>query len=118
MKLHSLKTTVAELKEKKKEMKGPTAEMPMSMDEYPYGTRISFTEDSLDKIPGLEKLDVGDEIEIRGKAKVVSKELTEREKGEDYKRIELQITDFGFADKGNFDDAFDEANNESSKRKK
>jgi len=116
MKMHNLKTTVAELKEKKKEMQ--PSDMPMDMDEYPYGTRISFTENCLDKIPGLEKLDVGDEIEIRAKAKIVMRESTERAKGDNHERIELQITDFGFADKGNFDDAFDEAQNGSSKRKK
>lgn len=59
-------------------------------DDYPYGTQLTFKDDMMKDV-GMEALAVGDMVEVKGLAKVVSK--SEYEEG-DMKEssVKLQLT--------------------------
>lgn len=90
-----LRRTPAEKAEEVAEM------MPTSVPDYPYGTSISFDNDTLEKI-GLEVSDVevGDVIEIHGFAKITS--VSERDDASEPNgkccRVEAQITHLATGD--------------------
>jgi len=83
-------------KKTKKELEADCgcAPMPEDQPKYGYGTRLEFDTEIYDKIPGIALLNVGDEVMIVGKAKVIEKRIIERQEGKDATRsLELQVTD-------------------------
>jgi len=70
----------------------PTEAVMSDRPEYPYGLNISLENDSLDKLSMKSLPDVGDEMTLIAKVKVVSVSSNESESGE-RRSISLQITD-------------------------
>ena len=63
---------------------------------YPYGTRITFDNELMDKFPALEGAQVGDKVKIAGVAEVVMVRKVDRQgdKKKDYS-ADLQIQQLG-----------------------
>lgn len=110
MKLHSLKLTRKELKKLDSEV------LPVRDKEYyPYGTELSFGSEIIKKIPKLSKLNAGDQIVIRAKGFVSGKDVHQHSNiGGEKKEttsVRIQLTDIGFVNKSDYDEAFKEASN-------
>lgn len=76
-------------------------------EKYPYGLRVAFCDEVIQKLPGLFDHEVGDTMMLSVKATVISKRQTENQGGKSNKQIEIQITAMG-ADTGKADEkAFD-----------
>lgn len=76
-------------------------------DLYPWGLRLSFEKEVVDKLGGLKGLEVGDEVDLKGVAKVVEVRSNETRKGAD-RRVELQVVKIGLAARDDVEEAFDE----------
>lgn len=93
MKTVSLKLTTPEAKAESPEVaesEGPA---------YPWGTCIYLDQVALEKL-GMtaEDFKVGTTMEINGSIKVTGTSVREREGGESYTSVDLQVTDLGFGD--------------------
>lgn len=80
---------------------------------YPYGTRLSFNEDLIDKIKLLQDLDSGTELKIEAKAFACEVRTNESSKtpgkpGKKNVNVEIQVTDIDIKDAGNAEASFDE----------
>ncbi len=107
--LHSLKRT----KQEKKKHDPPKMASREESETYPWETRMDLGEEIVEKVPGLEKVAVGDEIMIEALAKVIRKSTQQHQhSGEAEPKktttIEIQITEMGMAPKGTYEDAFKE----------
>lgn len=106
--LHSVKRTK---KEKKKHNSGEAVGYDKH-DDYPWETRMDLGNEVVEKVPGLERVAVGEEIMIEAMARVVRKSSNESEsvgeKASNRTTIEIQITEMGMAPKGTYEDAFKE----------
>lgn len=88
MKLASMKLTPKEKKEVK-------ADMEYKPPEYGYGTQLSLDGDQLAALGMSASETVGTVFNIAGEAKVVGTNTRQRENGESYSCVELQITSLG-----------------------
>jgi len=104
MKTVSLKITAAERKRREKEMKDSPS-ISGSPDEYPWGMRLTISDDTLKKFPGLMSVGAGDTLTFTGKVRVKEVAVTDRDNEKKNQRVELQITDLGFEEN---EDALDE----------
>ena len=77
-------------------------------EEYPWGLRVTFDKEALDKVDGLFDQDVGDTVKMTIKARVIEKRHVTRKEGDDSKSVELQIVAVGFDSSGVDEKAFDE----------
>ena len=103
MKLISLRLTKTEKKE--------TVEAcsPSNSPDYPYGTRLSFETEQIEKIPALSKVQAGDMISGGYEAKVTEVRITDRDKDKKRHTVEIQIQKIGIVNKESYEDAFNEA---------
>lgn len=103
MKLISLRLTKSEKKE--------TVEAcsPSKGPDYPWGTRLNFETEQIEKIPGLSKVEAGDMVSGNFEAKVIEVRVTDRDKGQKRHNVEIQIQKIGIVNKESYGDAFDEA---------
>ncbi len=107
--LHSVRRT-----KKEKESHNKVDSVPYEKHEdFPWETRMDLGEEVVSKVPGLEKVDVGDEIMIEALAKVIRKSSNETKtagqtNASKRTTIEIQITEMGMAPKGTYEDAFKE----------
>ena len=62
---------------------------------WPYGLRLSFEKEQVDKLPSLKNYKVGDAVTIQAKATVTQVSSTERQKGSDRYAVEMQIEKIG-----------------------
>lgn len=62
---------------------------------WPYGLRLSFEKEQIDKLPSLKNYKVGDAVTIQAKATVTQVSSTERQKGSDRYAVEMQIEKIG-----------------------
>lgn len=76
--------------------------------DYPWGTRLRFENDSVKKVPGLQKVKAGDMVDIKATGKVVEVRTTDRDGEKTYECVEIQIQkiDLGSADEA--EEAFKE----------
>ena len=93
MKTVSLKLTTPEAKAESPEaaeMEGPA---------YPWGTCIYLDQVALEKL-GMtaDDFEVGETMQLSGVVKVTGTSVREREGGESYTSIDLQLTDIGLED--------------------
>lgn len=111
MKLHSLKLTKKELKRLDVKLAPPYKDKEY----YPYGTELSFESEVVKKIPKLSKLNAGDQVVIRAKGFVSGKDVRQKSNIEGEKKettsVRIQLTDIGFVNKSDYDEAFKEASN-------
>ena len=99
-------------KPKKDKLKTEAVPCGMSQEQYPYGLRLTLGNDEVEKIPGLKKFDIDEEVSINARARVVSVNLDKSQdrKGgsEERFRIEIQIEQISIAKTNDGQDAFDE----------
>lgn len=84
--MESMKMTASEKKES-----SPEVAMP-KQDPYPYGLRLELNRETIKKL-GIELPEVGEVLELRALAKVVSCHASQQEGGDEYASCSLQITD-------------------------
>jgi hypothetical protein len=89
-----------ELKKKsKEELKGLAEPVASEQSKFPYGLRLRFEKEQIDKIPFLETSNVGDKVVITAEAVVETKEKNDRLDGESYISVCIQITDIAVSAK-------------------
>ncbi len=78
-------------------------------DLYPYGQRLTFESDQVEKMPGMEKYKVGEKVKIQGMGEVTSIRMNEDKDKKRRYTIEVQLHEVGCDTKDNYDDSFKEA---------
>lgn len=106
----SLKRTKKDLKKDK------LASEPMQGDSYPWGTRLEFGKEEIEKIPALKKVDAGDVVQIKAVGKVMEVSSRKHEGEKESRRVEIQIEKIEVS--GNDSKEFDAGFEESDKGKK
>ena len=104
-------------KRSKEELTAPT---PVKEEgpRYPYGLRLTFDEEIIDKMPHLENMKIGERVSISGIGEVVSIRMNEDKDKKKRYSVEIQIQQVGVASKEDFDEAFKEATEEKTQPKK
>ena len=102
-------------KPKKNNLKTAAVPYDMNREQYPYGLRLSLGNDEVEKLPGLKKLDIDEEVSINARARVVSVNLDKSQdtKGDSKERfrIAIQIEQIAISKVNDGQDSFDEAVN-------
>jgi hypothetical protein len=80
------------VKRHKEMLPQPGANAADSGPDYPYGLRMTFEKEALEKLAMKELPKPGDVIEMRVKARVVAVRSNEHEKHGEDRSVELQIT--------------------------
>ena len=75
-------------------------------DRYAWGLRLRCEKEELEKLPALGKLDVGDEVDLCCKAKVVSKSASASESHKS-ESMEFQVLEMGMEDPESFDSGYE-----------
>jgi len=90
---------LVDLKRKSKEEKNTTATpIEVGADRYPYGTKLCFENEEIEKIDSLKDMDVNDLVQITAVGKICSKSVNEVEgKDDPSRRIEIQIQSIGIS---------------------
>ncbi len=78
----------------KKEME-VTAQPKIEGDRWPYGLKLTFEAEQVDKLPMLEKVKVGDDVSIAGMGEVTSIRSSENQDGKKQYTVEVQIQKVG-----------------------
>jgi len=80
-------------KEELKEEMGMGMPEPSTKDQeqWPYGLKLDFEKEEVDKIPSLKSLNVGDKVSIQAEASVIEVRVSERQGGEDRHNVCIQI---------------------------
>lgn len=100
---------LVDLKISKKEKKKMTETIGIDDSKYPWGLRLNFDNEMVDKIPMLKNVQAGQDISGMIKGKVVEISVNDSENGGKRHRVEIQVQKIGFNDKSSYDDSFDEA---------
>jgi hypothetical protein len=105
MKLHSIKYTKKEAKERWESIPEPAV---IEEDRFPWGFELDFNDDTLEKVPGVAELDAGAKVKLAATGFVKRKNVNESQE-DSTTNITIQITKIGVADVDDFDSAFKEA---------
>lgn len=86
---------------KKSKKEKELAEIPIAVEEdrYPWGTRLEFEDQLVEKIKILKSVKAGDMVNIQAKAKVIGLRINDREKSGEKRNVELQIQKIGISNK-------------------
>lgn len=98
-------------KEEMKKMNSPSLPYE-NRDRWPWGLRLTFEEDEVEKMPGLEKLKVGEKVDIDALGEATSIRMNESKDNKKRYTIEIQIQKCGVESKTNYDSSFKEATEE------
>ena len=60
-------------------------------EEWPYGLRLRFEKEEIEKLPSLKKLKVGDSVKVSAEGNVMSVRISERQDGSDDHSVEIQL---------------------------
>jgi len=93
-------------KKDKKVMKEAYAE-PID-NEYPYGTRLRFEYEALQKVPVLKDTKAGTILDIKAIGKVLEVRITDDEKGKNYESVEIQIQKIDIGNANEAEESFKE----------
>lgn len=96
-------------KRSKDELKTMVQPMENEGPRYPYGMRLTFEEDEVEKLPHLEKMKVGEGVSISGVGEVTSIRMNEDKDKKKRFSVEVQLHKVGCASKEDYDEAFKEA---------
>lgn len=82
-------------------------------EKYPWGTRINFNEELIDKVKILQSIGSGTEINIKAKAFICEVRTNESadgpgKQGKKNVNVEIQITDIAISDNSDAEASFDE----------
>ena len=92
-------------------------EIGMEYEKYPYGLRLRLEKEQIDKLPVLQKIEAGAEVNISAKGKVMEVRVTDKAGGDNRHFVEIQIQSIGIPDKEDFGNAFKEAMNKKENTK-
>lgn len=95
-------------KEAKKMQEPCTAPKSDGGPRYPYGTRLEFDTDTIEKMPALKSLDVGDYVVVKAVACVTNKSQNEEQKSKKRVSLTIQLEQIGIAKRDDGKAAFDE----------
>jgi hypothetical protein len=65
-------------------------------DKYPWGTRLNFNNEEVEKIPGLIDLKVGDKVNITGEGTITLVNTRETQDGGKRCEVEIQVEKFAY----------------------
>jgi hypothetical protein len=71
----------------------------LNQERWPYGLRINFEKEQIDKMPALAGLKVGDVVSIDAIGCVTSVRISERQEGKKDHSVEIQIEQVGIEPK-------------------
>lgn len=105
MPLTSVKLTPKE----KEEIKGGAVEIKPP--EFPHGLRLSFNEDTIDKVSGINTLKAGEKVRVmaEGTVKRVTKTEVDNDEDFDENRTEIQLEAIEVTKPDDFSDGFKDA---------
>ena len=87
-------------KKTKEEMKKEMSPVEIERDRWPYGLRLTFDSEQVDKLPHLKKLKVGQKVNVESIGEVVSIRINDRKDGKEEYSIEVQLQEVGCEAKG------------------
>jgi hypothetical protein len=64
-------------------------------DQWPYGLKLDFEKEQVDKMPSLKNLNVGDKVSIQCQGSVIEVRMSERQGGGDMHNVCIQIEKVG-----------------------
>jgi len=102
-------------KKSKKDMKAMAMPSIDSGETYPYGTSLSFDNDTIKKIAALKEVGGGEMVEIHAMAKVTEVRIKDTGDSDTRERVELQIQDISIArdPSEEFSEGFDKATSQT-----
>lgn len=83
-------------KKKQEETCKPCSVNPANEDKYPWGTRLNFNNDEVEKIPGLKDLKAGDKVTVSGEGTVTMINTRDTQDGGKRYEVEIQIEKFAY----------------------
>ena len=81
----------------------------MEREEYPYGLKLRFEKEQVDKISSLQKIAAGAKVTISATGKVTEVRVTDSAKNSGRHSVEIQVQEVQIADQGSGRVAFKEA---------
>jgi hypothetical protein len=99
----NLKLSKGEQEKAKKAM-----EVPPSKETYPWGTRLRFENQIIEKIPFLQDVKAGTTVDIKAIGKIVEVRVTDTEKGKNYESVEIQIQKIELGNANEAEESFNE----------
>ncbi len=85
----------------KRDETNKVAEAPsIERDQWPYGLRLTFEAEQIDKLPHLEKMKVGQKVMVEGMGEVTSVRMNENKGGKKKYTVEVQLHECGCEAKG------------------
>ena len=78
-------------KRSKEEMAKLNEPMKDEGDRYPYGMKITFESEQVEKFPGMEDYRVGEKVMINGLGEVINVRMNEKKEGKKEYSVEMQI---------------------------
>ena len=83
------------LKIPKKNKEEPMPTVAKEYEKWPYGLKLRFCSEEVDKIPYLEEVNVGDKLKIEGIGEVVEVSSMEHHDGDKSYTVEVQLHEVG-----------------------
>ena len=77
-------------------------------DNYPWGTRLRFENDTIKKIPFLQDVKAGTTVDIKAIGKVTEVRITDTEKGKSYENVEIQLQKIDLGNANEAEESFKE----------
>ncbi len=82
-------------KRKKEELKDTSYPAKVEGEQWPYGLRLTFESEQVDKLPQLTKVKIGENIHVMGMGEVTSIRMNEEKEGKKRYSVEVQIQQIG-----------------------
>jgi len=87
-------------KKTKEELKGMATPVEAECDRWPYGLKLTFESEQVDKLPQLEKMKIGQKVNIEGIGELTSIRMNEEKEGKKRYSVEVQLHEVGCESKG------------------
>ncbi len=90
-----MKLVSTKLPKKTKDEMEKTAPMMPKGERWPYGLRLTFESDQIDKLPQLERVKIGQKLLVEGIGEVTSIQMHEEKEGKKKYSVEVQLQEVG-----------------------
>lgn len=87
-------------KKTKEELKESTQPVEVERDRWPYGLKLTFESEQVNKLPNLEKMKIGQKVNVEGIGEVTSIRMNEEKEGKKRYSVEVQLHEVGCEGKG------------------
>jgi hypothetical protein len=91
---------MVDIKLPKRDTKEMSKPIEVERDRWPYGMRLTFEHEQVDKLPHLEKMKVGQKVSVEGIGEVTSIRMHEEKDGKKQYSVEVQLHEVGCEGKG------------------